>query len=142
MGEVIKNSENKTERPPTIGQRSADFVAGLLGSWTFIICQTFFLALWITFNVIAIFRWHWDPYPFVFLNLMLSFQAAYSAPFIMMSQNRQSEVDRKRTILDFEIDKKAELEVEDIQDHLHRNDEDMENLKINVAKIMKALNIE
>lgn len=98
----------------TRGQRYADNVAALLGSWRFIIAQTGFLALWITLNVIGIFPWKWDVYPFVFLNLMLSFQAAYSAPFIMMSQNRQSEIDRQRQIQDLEIDTLAEKEIKAI----------------------------
>jgi uncharacterized membrane protein len=95
----------------TPGQRIADTVAATMGSWRFIIVQTTILALWIMLNVIA---WisHWDPYPFILLNLALSFQAAYAAPFIMMSQNRQQDIDRKHAEDDFKIDIKAELEIE------------------------------
>lgn len=69
------------------GQRIADAVARTMGSWRFIIVQSTLLAVWVTLNVTA-WRAHWDPYPFILLNLALSFQAAYAAPFIMMSQNR------------------------------------------------------
>ncbi len=75
----------------TIGQRIADAVAATMGSWTFIIAQSVALMFWIALNVTAYVQ-QWDPYPFILLNLALSFQAAYAAPFIMMSQNRQQEL--------------------------------------------------
>ena len=71
----------------TFGQKIADTVAATMGSWRFIIIQTTILVLWIALNITAWIE-HWDPYPFILLNLALSFQAAYAAPFIMMSQNR------------------------------------------------------
>jgi uncharacterized membrane protein len=95
----------------TLGQRIADDVAATMGSWTFIIIQSAILALWIMLNILAVVR-HWDPYPFILLNLALSFQAAYAAPFIMMSQNRQQDVDRKKAENDYRINVKAELEIE------------------------------
>lgn len=97
--------------PVTLGQRVADKVAATMGSWRFIIIQSTILALWITINVVAFVR-HWDPYPFILLNLALSFQAAYAAPFIMMSQNRQQDIDRKEAADDYRINIKAELEIE------------------------------
>lgn len=96
---------------PTLGQNIADKVAATMGSWPFIIIQTTILALWITLNVIG-WRMRWDPFPFILLNLALSFQAAYAAPFIMMSQNRQRQLDRKQAGLDYQINVKAELEIE------------------------------
>lgn len=95
----------------TTGQRFADAVTGLVGSWRFILIQSGILVLWITANVIG---WigHWDPYPFILLNLALSFQAAYTAPFILMSQNRQQEIDRQAAQEDYRINIKAELEIE------------------------------
>jgi uncharacterized membrane protein len=98
---------------PTItrGQRLADRVAATIGSWRFIIIQSSAIAVWITGNVLAG-AVAWDPYPFILLNLLLSFQAAYMAPAIMMSQNRQSELDRKHAESDYEINVKAELEIE------------------------------
>ena len=95
----------------TIGQRFADTVAATMGSWNFIIIQSALLVVWIVLNVTAFIQ-QWDPYPFILLNLALSFQAAYAAPFIMMSQNRQQDVDRKRAEDDFHVNVKAELEIE------------------------------
>jgi uncharacterized membrane protein len=95
----------------TIGQRIADAVAATMGSWTFIIAQSVALMVWIAFNVTAYVQ-QWDPYPFILLNLALSFQAAYAAPFIMMSQNRQQDIDRKAAENDYRINVKAELEIE------------------------------
>jgi uncharacterized membrane protein len=95
----------------TLGQRVADSVAATMGSWRFIIIQSALLAAWVALNVTAFAR-HWDPYPFILLNLALSFQAAYAAPFIMMSQNRQQDIDRKEADSDYKINVKAELEIE------------------------------
>jgi uncharacterized membrane protein len=95
----------------TTGEAVADLVAGTVGSWRFIIFQTVVLGVWIALNLMAAFN-QWDPYPFILLNLVLSFQAAYAAPIIMMSQNRQSEIDRRRAEHDYRINIKAELEIE------------------------------
>jgi uncharacterized membrane protein len=95
----------------TMGQRIADKVAATMGSWPFIIVQSMILLVWIVLNVTAIVN-KWDPYPFILLNLALSFQAAYAAPFIMMSQNRQQDIDRKEAENDHQINVKAELEIE------------------------------
>ncbi|HKV02511.1 MAG TPA: DUF1003 domain-containing protein, partial [Ktedonobacteraceae bacterium] len=77
----------------TMGQRIADGVAATMGSWRFIIVQSCILAAWVVLNSIAWIK-HWDNYPFILLNLALSFEAAYAAPIIMMSQNRQAAKDR------------------------------------------------
>jgi uncharacterized membrane protein len=95
----------------TLGQKIADKVAATMGSWRFIIIQTTILLFWIVLNVTAFIE-KWDPYPFILLNLALSFQAAYAAPFIMMSQNRQQDIDRKEAENDHQINIKAELEIE------------------------------
>ena len=101
----------------TFGQKIADAVAATMGSWTFIILQSVILAIWIVVNVIA---WisHWDPYPFILLNLALSFQAAYAAPFIMISQNRQAERDRHQAEEDYRTNVEAERRIEDLQRQL------------------------
>jgi uncharacterized membrane protein len=102
------------ERPAdtlTVGQKIADQVAATMGSWKFIIIQSAILLVWIVLNVTAFIQ-KWDPYPFILLNLALSFQAAYAAPFIMMSQNRQQDIDRKEAESDHQINIKAELEIE------------------------------
>lgn len=95
----------------TLGQKIADQVATTMGSWPFIIIQSAILFVWIVLNVTAFIQ-KWDPYPFILLNLALSFQAAYAAPFIMMSQNRQQDIDRKEAENDHQINIKAELEIE------------------------------
>ena len=95
----------------TVGERVADHVAAFIGSWKFIIIQSVILLIWIILNVTAYVE-QWDPYPFILLNLALSFQAAYAAPFIMMSQNRQASIDRQAAEHDYDINIKAELEIE------------------------------
>lgn len=94
-----------------IGEKIADKVATMVGSWKFIIFQSILLTFWIILNVTAYVK-KWDPYPFILLNLFLSFQAAYTAPIIMMSQNRQGSIDRKAAENDYKINLKAELEIE------------------------------
>lgn len=108
----------------TTGQRIADRLAAVMGSWSFIIAQSVILAIWITLNVIAYIQ-HWDPYPFILLNLALSFQAAYAAPIIMMSQNRQAAKDRLMAEHDYDINLKAEEELKAIMSHLEQQDEVM-----------------
>jgi uncharacterized membrane protein len=109
--------ERKPARnPPSMekaafGERLADAVASNVGSWTFISIQSVLLCLWIAANSVAWFM-AWDPYPFILLNLVLSFQAAFTAPIIMMSQNRQSTIDRRNAQHDYDVNTKAELEIE------------------------------
>jgi uncharacterized membrane protein len=95
----------------TTGHKISDLVAKTVGSWKFIIIQSICILAWITYNSVNNAN-VWDPYPYILLNLMLSFQAAYTAPAIMMSQNRLSEIDRQQANNDFEINVKAELEIE------------------------------
>ena len=108
----------------TTGQRIADRLATVMGSWAFIIIQSIILAFWITLNVVAYIE-HWDPYPFILLNLALSFQPVYAAPIIMMSQNRQAAKDRLMAEQDYEINLKAEEELKAIMTHLEQQDEVM-----------------
>ncbi len=114
---LTQRPAHKEAQPLTFGQRMADGVTQVIGSWRFIIIQSILLAVWMTGNA-----WFghnaWDPYPFILLNLLLSFQAAYTAPAIMMSQTRQSDMDRKRAENDFEINVKAELEIELLHEKL------------------------
>lgn len=106
----------------TAGQRIADAVAATMGSWPFIIGQTLVLAIWVALNITAYID-HWDPYPFILLNLALSFQAAYAAPFIMISQNRQAERDRHQADADYQTNLAAKREIEQLQKHLHAIEE-------------------
>ena len=113
MRERAEKRRAKAETPfqaTSLGARMADAVATSVGSWRFVIIQSTLLIAWLVFNVVSSNRV--DPYPFVLLNLLLSFQAAYTAPIIMMSQNRQGEIDRRRAIDDFDINCKAEIEIE------------------------------
>jgi uncharacterized membrane protein len=97
-------------RPASLPDRLADAVAARVGSWRFILVQSGLLAAWITANAI-IGSGSWDPYPFILLNLVLSFQAAYTAPIIMMSQNRQNELDRDRSVADYQVNLRSEADI-------------------------------
>ncbi len=124
----------RAQRDPSnlsVGQRVADTVAATMGSWRFIIIQSAILIAWIVLNVTAYIK-SWDPYPFILLNLALSFQAAYAAPFIMMSQNRQQDIDRKAAENDYQINIKAELEIE-LLHHKLDNLREQEVLKLTNA---------
>lgn len=115
----------------TTGQKIADGLANLMGSWPFIIGQTIIIVFWITLNIFA-YANHWDPYPFILLNLLFSTQAAYAAPIIMMSQNRQNERDRAHAQADFETNEKAEHEIEELQRSLARIENDKLDKIINI----------
>jgi len=93
------------------GSRVADWVAKGMGSWTFIIVQTILVLVWMGLNLVAYVK-HWDPYPFILLNLLFSTQAAYAAPIIMMSQNRQNERDRVQANADYQTNLEAKKEIE------------------------------
>jgi uncharacterized membrane protein len=126
----VRNVNDVVAQASTLGQRVADKVAVSVGSWPFIIIQSILLCFWMGFNVYLVVMEHahpgflkaWDPYPFILLNLVLSFQAAYTGPVVMMSQNRQTEKDRVEAQNDYEINKKAEVEIEVILKHLVHQD--------------------
>ena len=129
-----------TVPPLTTGQKIADTVASTMGSWRFIIIQTTILLFWIVLNVTAYVE-RWDPYPFILLNLALSFQAAYAAPFIMMSQNRQQDVDRRAAETDYQINIKAELEIESLHQKLDQlRETEVLQLTIAVQDLTELLN--
>jgi uncharacterized membrane protein len=107
---IARNVANEFEERLTFGDRLSDKFATVMGSWKFIIVQSTLLGVWVLLNITAFIN-HWDPYPFILLNLALSFQAAYAAPIIMMSQNRQAEKDRLQSKNDYEVDMKAEMEI-------------------------------
>ena len=95
------------------GQRLADSVANGMGSWRFIIIQSLIVFLWMVLNIVA-YIGHWDPYPYILLNLLFSTQAAYAAPIIMMAQNRQNERDRAQANADFKTNREAKKEIEEL----------------------------
>jgi uncharacterized membrane protein len=103
----------------SLGERVADTVAARVGSWPFIIVQTTLLVMWLIANGFLIHAWlgdkPFDPYPFILLNLMLSFQAAYTGPVVMMSQNRQSARDRDEAEHDYEVNRRSLAALRDIQ---------------------------
>jgi uncharacterized membrane protein len=113
----VKNINEVISEQLTLGQRAADWVVARVGSWGFIIGQSSLLGVWAILNVTAWMR-HWDPYPFILMNLVLSLQAAYTAPMIMMSQNRQAARDRIEAHNDYEINLKAESEIQAIMETL------------------------
>jgi uncharacterized membrane protein len=127
------------EEQMTLGQRVADKVADTIGSWPFIIIQTIILTVWIILNSFLPHDQRWDIYPFILLNLMLSFQAAYSGPVIMMSQNRQAAKDRLAAEVDHDVNTKAELEINNL---IRRMDEMEISLEENHAELKKLLGLE
>jgi len=130
----IKPMPEKTQK---LGDRVADRVASIVGSWKFVIIQSIILFFWIVLNITAYIQ-RWDPYPFILLNLFLSFQAAYTAPIIMMSQNRQGTIDRKAAENDYDINLKAELEIELLHQKIDLLRERDINELINVINKMQA----
>jgi uncharacterized membrane protein len=108
---AARNPNAVIEKEATFGERVADKVAGFGGSWTFI---TIFLTSLVIYSIINVLLGQkaWDPYPFILLNLMLSMLAAVQAPVIMMSQNRQDTKDRLRGELDFDVNRRSEVEIQ------------------------------
>jgi len=115
---ATRNPNEVIDREATFGERIADSVAGFGGSWTFIIS---FLVSLVIYSIINVFLGHkaWDPYPFILLNLILSMLAAIQAPVIMMSQNRQDTRDRLRSELDYEVNRRAEAEIQGLANKLN-----------------------
>lgn len=129
---VSRNINVEEEERMTLGQRVADRVASFGGSWTFIVIFGAFMLTWVFLNTAALFAHHFDPYPFILLNLFLSMIAAIQAPVIMMSQNRQAAKDRLKADADYEVNLKAEVEVA----QLHRKlDNIFERLEEHWAKL-------
>ena len=112
----VESTNELFEAQLTTSQRAADWFAAMMGSWKFLITQSIILVIWAVLNVAAWFH-HWDPYPFILMNLMLSIQAAYAAPIIMMSQNRQAARDRLDALNDYIVNQKAEEEIRAILEH-------------------------
>ncbi len=119
---AMRNANEIIEKQETTGERVADAVAGFGGSWTFIIAFAVVLTFYTALNV-----WlgnkSWDPYPFILLNLFLSMLAAIQAPVIMMSQNRQDTKDRVRSELDFDVNRRAEIEIQGLARKLNLLDD-------------------
>jgi uncharacterized membrane protein len=126
---ITRNVNDDYDATLTFGQQLADRVASFGGSWAFILLFLGFLGVWVIINsVVLAGRGAFDPYPFIFLNLMLSMVAALQAPVIMMSQNRQSIKDRLDAAHDYEVNLRAEMEIGD----LHRKIERLEGRLLEV----------
>lgn len=110
--------EKQEQKNATFGDRLADKIAEIVGSWCFILLFSCFLLGWIFFNGYLLKKNALDPFPFILLNLLLSRIAALQAPVIMMSQNRQAKKDSLRNQNDYQIDLKSELILEDLHQHI------------------------
>src|SRR5215813_2098845 len=126
-GRAARNPNEIIEAESTFGERIADSVAGFGGSWTFIISFLILLVVYSLINI-ALGTRAWDPYPFILLNLILSMLAAIQAPVIMMSQNRQDTKDRLRGELDFDVNRRAEAEIQGLARKLNLLDEKVDDL--------------
>jgi uncharacterized membrane protein len=122
---TARNVNREFEQRLTVGQRLADQVAAIGGSWGFILGFGVFLGLWVALNVTVLIENAFDPYPFVFLNLLLSMLAALQAPIIMMSQNRQAAKDRLAAALDYEVNVKAEISIAQLHDKIDQLQEQL-----------------
>src|SRR4030081_1854318 len=123
-----RNPNEIIEKEMTFGERIADRVAGFGGSWTFILTFLTVLLVYTAVNIV-LGRSAWDPYPFILLNLFLSMLAAIQAPVIMMSQNRQDTKDRVRSELDFDVNRRAESEIQGLAHKLHLLDDKVGDLE-------------
>jgi len=131
-----KNWHEKHTESRTFGSRIADSVANGMGSWRFIIIQTVLVILWMGLNMIGLI-YHWDAYPFILLNLLFSTQAAYAAPIIMMSQNRQNERDRMHAQEDYQTNVEAKKEIEALTKLLNKLEVDKLDKIIKMLEEMK-----
>jgi CRP/FNR family transcriptional regulator, cyclic AMP receptor protein len=122
-----RNPNEVIEAEATLGEHVADSVARFGGSWTFIISFCSVLVIYTALNVLLR-RSAWDPYPFILLNLFLSMLAALQAPIIMMSQNRQDTKDRVRGELDYEVNRRAEVEIQGLARKLHSLDDKLDDV--------------
>ena len=144
----------------TFGNKTSDRISALVGSWKFIFFQTVVLTVWVILNITA---WldNWDPYPFILLNLIVGIQATYTAPIIMMSQNRKEQKDRQRAENDYMVNLKSELEIRQLHEKVDNlvqqqwerlteiqklqlnlmDENEKEELKKEIKKTKKSLNI-
>ena len=119
VGKKISHTHPELATPSKFGQRAADSVTKVAGSWGFILGFVAFLLLWMVANVYA-WTGEWDPYPFILLNLVLSCVAALQAPIILMSQNRSAQKDRQGAAYDYAVNRKAAREIQDVKKQLER----------------------
>jgi uncharacterized membrane protein len=144
---LLANLRQRARHPPkeviqpgdSTGAKVSDALTSIVGSWRFIIIQSILLVIWMVMNMIALMR-HWDPYPFILLNLVLSFQAAYTAPIIMMSQNRQAVLDRSAAKNDYDVNLKSGLEIELLHQKIdHMREVEVTRLIEMIDKLQSAI---
>lgn len=135
---AAENWHDKHKETYNFGDKLSDTVANGMGSWKFIIWQTIIVCIWMGLNVIGFVK-HWDAYPFILLNLIFSTQAAYAAPIIMMSQNRQNQRDRLQADNDYKTNVEAKKEIEALQLHLNKLETEKLDLIIALLKEKKLI---
>ncbi|OIN99452.1 MAG: hypothetical protein AUJ49_11155 [Desulfovibrionaceae bacterium CG1_02_65_16] len=143
---LVTNVNAKFEAGLSTGQRVADAVARVVGGWPFIITQTVIILAWMAVNGYLAYQAAtnpayfkaWDPYPFILLNLALSFQAAYTGPIVMMSQNRQAEKDRLMAEQDYHVNVRAEEEIKVLMEQLTHQDQLLLELAARLDKLGQA----
>jgi CRP/FNR family transcriptional regulator, cyclic AMP receptor protein len=126
-GRAARNPNEVYEETETLGEKVADKVASFGGSWMFISMFLAGMLIYVTINV-TLKKHTWDPYPFILLNLFLSMLAAIQAPVIMMSQNRQDAKDRVRSELDFQVNRRAESEIQALSRKLHALEDKLDDM--------------
>jgi uncharacterized membrane protein len=126
---VVRHLDVEYEKNTRKADRVADRVSAFAGSWRFISIFGIFLVAWVLWNLVTPRALHFDPAPFILLNLLLSFIAGFQAPFIMMSQNRAAERAKVEADIDYALNYKAELDVEEIKRHLHHLERQMTELR-------------
>jgi uncharacterized membrane protein len=147
---ILNRIDDEYNKNTKFSNKLADKIAQFGGSWKFIIIFGIILFIWMLFNTLAVTKsLHFDEQPFILLNLCLSFLAAFQAPIIMMSQNRQASRDKNESIVNFAINYRAEEEVDDMQGHLHRIEGDemkrfeyLENELKSVKKLLLSIESE
>lgn len=128
--EILNHLNGEYVKRTSWSDRLADKIATFGGSWRFILIFALFLLIWTVWNSLKFTsKWHFDPVPFILLNLCLSFIAAFQAPIIMMSQNRQAARDKHESIIDFAINYKSEQEIDDVQSKLYEIHDDLNEIK-------------
>jgi len=130
----VRDINEMLREQPSLSQKAADLIAGTVGSWHFLILQSILLAGWFILNLVG---WvtPWDPYPFIFMNLILSLQSAYTASIVMISENRQAERDRIEAHHNFELNLKEEEELRAILDHLAAQEEALQEIYRQLATL-------
>lgn len=135
---IVRNLDNDYIQRTKFGERIADKIASFGGSWGFIFSFAVFLLLWLVWNILPGVR-HFDPGPFILLNLILSFLAGFQAPFIMMAQNRHAARDKVEADIDFAINYRSEIEIEELQNSLHGIETKLSSLERSMEDIRSML---